>query len=334
MTMREVPTPQPAMRVLLLPLPQFALLPFGGFVDKLRFTADEEDYSRQRQCTWRVLGLAAGEVVASSGVGVGIQDTPDTVRWRDFDHLVIFGGRSAPATAALAPAYQALLRQALAAGLRLVAVDNASFLLAACGLLNGHKVAVHWRHEAEFRASYPQLEVVPGRLYSIDADRITCAGGTAAIDLAVELLARSCGRTQALKGLADMLVDGPRSAGHPLRSLDEAAISARPLARAIALMRTHLSAHLSVAALADMAGISRRQLDRLFRQHHACPAAAYWQEMRLQHARWRLLNSPHDLALIADEAGFADTSHLGRLFRKRFGHSPAAFRRQHRADNA
>lgn len=332
--MDSVSAAAPEMRVLLLPLPAFALLPFGGFVDKLRFTADEEDYSRQRYCTWQVLGLDAGEIVASSGVGVGVQLTPDTVCWADFDHLVIFGGRSAQATDALAPAYRALLHRAVAAGLKLVAVDNASFLLAACGLLNGHKATVHWRHEAEFRASYPRIEVVSDRMFCIDGDRITCAGGTAAIDLAVELLAQACGRTKALKGLADMLVDGPRSGGHPLRSLDEASVSARPLARAIALMRTHLSAHLSIEALAVLAGISRRQLDRLFRQHHASSAAGYWQEMRLQHARWRLINSHHGLALIADEAGFADTSHLGRLFRQRFGQSPAAFRRQHRADNA
>ena len=41
-------TLQPDVRFLLLPLPEFSLLPFGGFLDKLRFTGDEEDYSRQR----------------------------------------------------------------------------------------------------------------------------------------------------------------------------------------------------------------------------------------------------------------------------------------------
>ena len=54
--------------------------------------------------------------------------------------------------------------------------------------------------EAEFRASYPRIAVVSDRMFCIDGDRITCAGGTAAIDLAVELLARACGRTKALKG--------------------------------------------------------------------------------------------------------------------------------------
>ncbi len=42
---------RPDVRFLLLPLPEFALLPFGGFVDKLRFSADEADRSRQRYCS-------------------------------------------------------------------------------------------------------------------------------------------------------------------------------------------------------------------------------------------------------------------------------------------
>ncbi|MNY58452.1 DNA-binding transcriptional regulator AraC [compost metagenome] len=52
--------------------------------------------------------------------------------------------------------------------------------------------------------------------------------------------------------------------------------------------------------------------------------------MRLQHAKWRLLNSSHSLAVIADEIGVADTSYLGKIFRKRFGETPVAFREEAR----
>ena len=41
--------------------------------------------------------------------------------------------------------------------------------------------------------------------------------------------------------------------------------------------------------------------------------------MRLQQARWRLLNSSHSLAQIADEVGLGDASHLGKCVRRRFG---------------
>ena len=66
------PSPEPApqrpdVRLLLLPLPEFTLLPFGGFLDKLRFSADDADRSRQRHCAWTLLGIDAPEICQSQG---------------------------------------------------------------------------------------------------------------------------------------------------------------------------------------------------------------------------------------------------------------------------
>ena len=310
---------RPDLRFLLLPLPEFALLPFGGFLDKLRFSADDEDYSQQRYCSWTVAGLTLDPVPSSSGAVVQVEAVAGQLELASFDYLVVFGGRNAMATAALAPRYRALLRQAGKAGVKLVAVDNGAFLLAACGLLQGHKVVVHWRHEAEFRAAFPHLQVLSEQLYCIDGSRITCAGGTAAIDLAVALLSRACGRARALKGLADMLVDETRDSRHALRSLELGAGQGRQVQRAQALMRHHLGTPLTAEQLAAELGISRRQLDRQFHASHGMSAKAWWLEMRLQQARWRLLNSSHSLAQIADEVGLGDASYLGKCVRRRFG---------------
>lgn len=319
----------PDIRLLILPLPEFALLPFGAFLDKLRFSADDEDYSRQRYCSWALLGLDGQPVSSSSGAVVQVDVIAQQVAFKGYDYLVLFGGRSAAATAALAPSYRALLKRAVRAGVKLVCVDNAAFLLAACGLLDGHKVVVHWRHEAEFRASFPHLQVQREQLYCFDGARISCAGGTAAIDLAVELLSRACGRARALKGLADMLVDETRDSRHALRSLDTGAgQQGRQVQRATALMRHHLGASLSIEQLAAELGISRRQLDRQFQASHGMSAKAWWQELRLQQARWRLVNSSHSLAQIADEVGLGDASYLGKCVRRRFGCTALALRGQ------
>ncbi len=106
----------PDIRLLILPLPDFALLPFGGFLDKLRFSADDEDYSQQRYCSWSVAGLTLDPVPSSSGAVVQVEARADQLDLASFDYLVVFGGRNAMATAALAPHYQALLRQAAKPG--------------------------------------------------------------------------------------------------------------------------------------------------------------------------------------------------------------------------
>lgn len=327
---KALPDNHPDVRFLLLPLPEFTLLPFGAFVDKLRFSGDEADFSQQRHCTWDVLGIEQGEIFSSSGVAIRIQCTKDQVRLADFDYLVVFGGRTARGSQSLAARYGGLLHEAAAQGVTLVSIDNACFLMAEAGLLNGYRVALHWRHLQEFRTDYPHIDVREEQLYCLDGRRVSCTGGMAAIDLAVELLARHVGRTQALKGLPDMMVDGIRPPSYQLASLDEEIFSGRHIGRAIGLMRSRLSARTTIEEIAAQIGLGRRQLDRLFRSNLGQTAHEYCQELRLQHVRWRLLNSDHRLATLADEVGFQDASHLCKVFRKLFGESPEGLRKSHR----
>jgi len=317
---------RPDVRFLLLALPEFTLLPFGGFLDKLRFSADDEDHSRQRFCSWKMLGLSGAPIRSSSGVAVCVDVTAQQVDFQAYDYLVVFGSRTAECSKSLARDYAPLLRRAVRSGLSLVCVDNASFLLAQTGLLNGYKVALHWRHVPEFRAAFPRIDIRSEMIYCFDRDRISCSGGSAAIDMAVELLSRHCGRERALKGLADMLVDEPRGEGHRLKSLETEPDAGRHLSRAISLMRTLMADQMTVPELAGRIGIGRRHLDRLFVERFKISAHDYWSTMRMDHVHWRVLNSNHSLAGIADEVGIGSASNLCRIFRKRFGCSPGTLR--------
>lgn len=322
---------------LLLPLPEFTLLPFAGFLDKLRFSADDADHSQQRYCRWQLTcldplsdGIQKEKhtlVHSSCGVQVAVNHTINSVSFEGVDYLVLFGSRSPRKANQHAKQLKGTLRQAMVQGVTLVAVDNASFILAACGLLDHKSVAIHWRHQQEFSASFPKVKLLEEDLFCLDGNPMTSVGGTAAIDLAVELLARKTGRERALKGLADMIVDEPRSNHHKLKSIPDTAPPNRHLHRAISLMRNYLSEDISIEQIAQQIGLSRRQLDRQFKQAFDHSAHAYWTEMRLQHVHWRLINSHHNLSILSEEVGIKDTRYLSKLIRKRFGQTPAEIRR-------
>jgi transcriptional regulator GlxA family with amidase domain len=324
------------VRFILLPLPEFNMLPFGGFLDKLRFSSDDADHSKQRYCSWKVCGIESeserdsesDHVISSSGVGVVIKHKVTDINVSDYDYVVIFGSRTARQAQQQATHYGPFLKRAAALGLTLVSIDNACFTLAELGLLNDHKVVVHWRHVNEFRIAYPRLEIRTEQLYCIDRKRISCSGGSAAIDLAVAILNRHVGQTWAVKGLADMLIDENRSQLHQLKSREKVIHTDRHVGRVVALMQALMAGNLSIEALATQIGLSRRQLDRLFKQHFNLSAHQYWTEMRLQHLHWRLLNSDHSLANLADEVGLQDSSYLCKVFRQRFGIAPGQLRRQ------
>lgn len=328
--MSETSGHRPDLRVAILLAPEFSALPLAGFLDTLRHAADEADRSRQVYCAWTILSHDLAPVRSSAGVGMvphRVLDLADI----DYDYVMVHAGRL-EGLRDTPVALLVYLRRAAEASVPLIGLDSGSFLLAEAGLLDGYRASVHWRHRRDFQARFPRCRSVTGDLFTIDRDRITCPGGTAAIDLAVDLISRHAGRSRALKGMADLLVDEPRGAHHQVRSYREGIdVDVDPrLQRAVAVMRARLSRPVPLARLAAECGTSERQLTRLFRQSYGVSPAHYWRRMRLDHAAWRLVNSHHGLQRIADECGFADASHLSTSFRHAFGCTPRHYRRTNR----
>jgi transcriptional regulator GlxA family with amidase domain len=316
----------PDLHIGFLLAPEFSVLPLAGMLDTLRHAADEADRSRQVYCAWTILSHDQKPVRSSSGVGM----VPDRVLSLDdtpFDYVLIHGGRM-EGLAKTPVSYLVYLKHAATKGVPLIGLDSGSFLLAQAGLLDGYRASIHWRHHAEFARRYPNTMASTGRIYTMDRDRITCPGGTAAIDLAVALITRHCGRGRALKGMADLLVDEPRGAHHEVKSYREGHdTDADPrVQRAVARMREQLGQPFPIARLARECGTSERQLTRLFKARYRESPSRYWRRMRLDHAAWRLLNTTHSLQRIADECGFSDASHLSTTFTKTFGRTPRKYR--------
>ena len=84
--------------------------------------------------------------------------------------------------------------------------------------------------------------------------------------------------------------------------------------------------NVTLEELASMVGQNAFTLLRAFRRAHGLPPHAYQVQVRLRHAKRRLLagEAPAQVAL---EVGFADQSHLGRHFRRAFGVTPQQYRR-------
>lgn len=289
-----------SVRFLLIPLDNFNIFPFGAFLDKLRFSADDADHSQQRYCSWQIMSHVKGAVTSSSNVPVMVEHTPDTIELKNVDYVVLFGSRTAHDSQQQAHRYRSFFRKVVSADIKIVSIDNACFTLAELGLLNNHQVVVHSRHHHEFKANYPKVVVRDEQLYYFDNKLISCTGGSASIDLLIAILQDHVGQIRAEKGLADMLVDESRGNHHRLRSSQHGRYQNRHVDRAVSLMQEHLALNTTIDDIGAFIGVSRRQLDRLFQQQFTMSAHQYWQELRLQHVHWRLIHSSHSLIQLAD----------------------------------
>ena len=87
-----------------------------------------------------------------------------------------------------------------------------------------------------------------------------------------------------------------------------------------------LQAPPTLAALAAVAGVSRFQLLRRFAAAHGCTPYAWVMQQRAERARG-LIRAGSSLADAAAAVGFADQSHMTRVFTRQFGFTPGAWQR-------
>lgn len=324
------PEIEPDIRVGFVLSPRFTLLPFAGFADSLRHAADEADHGRQVHCRWRIVAPSLAPITASCGVEVRPHEVfPDPTA---FDYIVVVGGKL-PESLEHPPETHAYLRRAYEANLSIVGLCTGSFVLAAAGLLDDRRCALHVEHRNQLKQLFPRTLPEADQIYVNDGGIITCPGGTSALDLAFTLIESRCGKARAIKGLTSLLVDRHRAAHHmPHRPYDHlSACGNGRVEQAVALMERHFSTPYGIAALADKLNTSERELTRIFKKHAGEPPGAVWRKMRLAHGHWLLVNTTRTVTQIALECGFADGAHFCRWFRRAYGEPPAAFRRRRRA---
>lgn len=318
---------EPDVSVAFVLSPQFTLLPFAGFIDAMRHSADEDDRSRQIFCKWECLAATMDPIAASCGVEV--------LPWRTFeqagtyDYIVVVGGLISAFDQHHRSTFD-FLSKARRKGVSIVGLCTGSFAMAEAGLLNGRRCAVHIHHRQQLLDRYPKVQPVVNEMYVYDDGLITCPGGTAAIDLAVEILIEHCGRNRGMKGMTALVVDehrGSHVVGRmPFQDLEEC--GDWRVQNAVKLMRQNIGTPYSITQLSKTIGSTVRQLDRAFHAHAKKSPQSIWREMRLAHAKWRLMNSNRTITQIAHECGFADSSHFSRWFKREFAEPPQSYRRQ------
>jgi transcriptional regulator GlxA family with amidase domain len=315
---------KPRLRVGFVLLRNFTLLPFAGFVDVLRLAADEGDRSRQILCRWQV--MAPGRERARASCGTMVEADGGFADPRQFDYIAVVGGlldAEPPADAATI----LYLRAAATCGVPLIGLCTGVFALIQADLMKNRSVCVSWYHYQDLLKAFPDVKPVADRLFVVDGPRITCAGGLGAIDLAAWLVDRHLGSALAQKAIHILLGDQARPAEAPQ---PHAATGVEPrdrrLRRAMALIEQSLATPPRPTEIARRVGLSRRQLERLFRAELGATPASYSLAVRLRHGHWLITRTASSATQIAHECGFADVAHFSRQMKQAFGASPRSLR--------
>ncbi len=111
-----------------------------------------------------------------------------------------------------------------------------------------------------------------------------------------------------------------------------AALADPRLAKAVSLVLQRPAARLSLAELADAAGMSRTAFAKAFVEAFGQTPIDFVQKARLHRAAQLLAATELSVKIIAASLGFASRSYFSRAFRRAYGASPAAYRKHQNQD--
>ena len=225
----------------------------------------------------------------------------------------------------------AWLRTCHADGATMASACSGALLLAEAGLLTGCEATIHWAYVASL-SRYPGVRVRAERSLVVTGigDRIVMAGGgTSWQDMALYLIARHVGLTEARQVARTYMLDWHDHGQLPFASLlvgkqvDDALI-----ARCQEWAAMNYSAAAPVAAMMHIAGLPERSFARRFSKATGMSPMEYVHRLRLEEAKQMLETGDEPVEAVAAEVGYQDASFFGRLFRRRVGLTPAQYRRR------
>jgi transcriptional regulator GlxA family with amidase domain len=199
---------------------------------------------------------------------------------------------------------------------RLGSICTGAFLLASAGLLDGKRVATHWKWAADLANKFEHTTVDADPIYIRDGNTYTTAGVTAGMDLALALVEEDLGSPMALKVARELVLYLRRAGGQSQFStaLSMQASDRKQIEEIRSWVLDNLDHDLPVEKLAARSGMSPRNFARVFQKDTGTTPARFVERLRIEAARRRLEESHDKLEKVASDCGFGSLQSLRRSF--------------------
>lgn len=298
----------------------FALLSYASAAEPLRAAnslANETLYNVRQVPVFSAQAISSGKATIPANAQVGEQV--------DFDLVLVVAGDNALQFSTERVFHW--LRNLARRGTVLGGISGGAVLLARAGLMADRRMTAHWEHTESLTELLPDLIIERG-LYVIDRDRLTCAGGTAALDMMHALIAIQHGDQFARLVSDQFLHTDVRSGEGPQRAglVERYATNNKAVVQTIKLMDETLADPLSLPQLAAQVQLGARQLNRVFRQQIGLSTMEFYRKLRLKKALSLLTHTTLPMTEIALATGFGSSAHFSSAFRQWYGKPPSSIR--------
>ncbi len=313
----------PRSKFAFLTLPRYSMIALSNAVEPLRMAnivTGEPVYE------WSIVSLDGAPARASNGLQLSPTIALESAGKPDI--LFVCGGVDVQEV--VTPKILAALRRLAERRVPLGALCTGGYALAKAGLLDRYRATIHWENLSALREDFPRINL-SDQLFSIDRDRFTCSGGVAPLDMMLHLVEEKLGARVSQLISEQFIIERVRSDRDrqyvPLRA--QIGVGHESLIKVARLMEENIEKPLSLDDIASATGLSRRQIERLFKRHLNCVPKRYYLQMRLRRARELLLQTSMPIIDITTACGFQSPPHFSRCYRAQFGCPPSTERQRH-----
>lgn len=221
------------------------------------------------------------------------------------------------------------LRRQYERGAHLASICTGVFLLAETGLLDGKSATLHWGFAEMFRSRYPRVNLKQDRMF-IDQGRLYCSAGVnAGMDLSLYLVEKFCGRQIALQCAKTMILDLGREMQTPYGCFLFSRDHGDPIVmKAQQWIEHHHRETVDYDRLAWQYRISRRSLERRFKQATGDTPFGYLQQLRVERAKRLLEEGKLTFNEITYLVGYEDISFFRKVFIRLTGLRPREYQQR------
>ena len=224
------------------------------------------------------------------------------------------------------------LKRMHANGAIIASVCSGSLILAEAGLLDGLEAAGHWAYRDMFRDHYPKVKLRVESVLNLGGaqERIVTAGSVASWqELAMYLITRLCGPRHALETAKVHLLSDHSDGQLPFAVMTPQLQQSDAVIGGCQLWITENNTHPNpVARMAAQTGLNSRTFARRFREATGYQPMDYVHALRVEEAKLLLEADASSVEEIGHMIGYEDPSSFRRLFKRKAGLTPAAYRRK------
>ena len=220
-------------------------------------------------------------------------------------------------------------------GAEVVSLCIGAFILASTGLLKGKSCTTHWLAAEEFKKMYPDVNLLAYKIITDEGGIYTSGGAYSSLNLILYLVEKYAGRHMAILSSKIFEIEIDRDSQSPFIIFKgQKEHEDEVIKRAQLFIENNYSERITVDELASMFAISRRHLERRFKQATSNTVVEYMQRVRIEAAKINLESSRENVNEVMYKTGYTDPKAFRTIFKKITGLSPIEYKTKYNKEMA